>query len=180
VLLSAPGAYMEKIAIGLGYPHGIVALDVPPEENIAALAWAKGVNTSAITALILDRPRLAADRPDQPFAKPFCQGETGAVEVSRNWRKRQLQCANTAAGGIGDRLDRQRLADDDADGGVAALPTRGSTSRGIAARPGSIANCCRARLQQSEPLRAAVPARLRRHPSPCKRDASSLRTSLRK
>ena len=56
-LLSAPHAYMEKIAIGPGYPQGIVDLDVPPEENIAALAKAKGVKASAITALILDRPR---------------------------------------------------------------------------------------------------------------------------
>jgi fructose-1,6-bisphosphatase II / sedoheptulose-1,7-bisphosphatase len=58
-LLNAPDVYMEKIAIGPGYPHGIVDLDVPPEENIAALARAKGVNTSAITAVILDRPRHA-------------------------------------------------------------------------------------------------------------------------
>jgi fructose-1,6-bisphosphatase II / sedoheptulose-1,7-bisphosphatase len=58
-LLSAPDVYMEKIAIGPGYPRGVVDLDVPPEENIAALAKAKGVNASAITALVLDRPRHA-------------------------------------------------------------------------------------------------------------------------
>ncbi len=56
-LLSAPHAYMEKIAIGPGYPKGIIDLDAPPGENIAALARAKGVEASAITALILDRPR---------------------------------------------------------------------------------------------------------------------------
>jgi fructose-1,6-bisphosphatase II / sedoheptulose-1,7-bisphosphatase len=56
-LLSAPDSYMEKIAIGPGYPRGIVDLDATPEENIAALARAKGVEASAITALILDRPR---------------------------------------------------------------------------------------------------------------------------
>ncbi len=56
-LLSAPDAYMEKIAIGPGYPKGIIDLDAPPGENIAALARAKGVEASAITALILDRPR---------------------------------------------------------------------------------------------------------------------------
>jgi fructose-1,6-bisphosphatase II / sedoheptulose-1,7-bisphosphatase len=39
-LLNAPDVYMEKIAIGPGYPHGIVDLDMPPEENIAALARA--------------------------------------------------------------------------------------------------------------------------------------------
>jgi fructose-1,6-bisphosphatase II / sedoheptulose-1,7-bisphosphatase len=56
-LLSAPDGYMEKVAIGPGYPNGIIDLDAPPEENIAALARAKGVEASAITALILDRPR---------------------------------------------------------------------------------------------------------------------------
>jgi fructose-1,6-bisphosphatase II / sedoheptulose-1,7-bisphosphatase len=58
-LLNAPDVYMEKIAIGPGYPHDVVDLDASPEENIAALAKAKGVNASAITALILDRPRHA-------------------------------------------------------------------------------------------------------------------------
>jgi fructose-1,6-bisphosphatase II / sedoheptulose-1,7-bisphosphatase len=58
-LLKAPDVYTEKIAIGPGYPDGVVDLDVPPEENIAALARVKGVNISAITAVILDRPRHA-------------------------------------------------------------------------------------------------------------------------
>jgi fructose-1,6-bisphosphatase II / sedoheptulose-1,7-bisphosphatase len=58
-LLNAPDVHMEKIAIGPGYPHDAVDLDASPEENIAALAKAKGVNASAITALILDRPRHA-------------------------------------------------------------------------------------------------------------------------
>jgi fructose-1,6-bisphosphatase II / sedoheptulose-1,7-bisphosphatase len=58
-LFSAPDAYMEKIAIGPGYPKDVIDLDAPPEENIAALARAKGVKPSAITALILDRPRRA-------------------------------------------------------------------------------------------------------------------------
>jgi fructose-1,6-bisphosphatase II / sedoheptulose-1,7-bisphosphatase len=58
-LLKAPDVYMEKIAIGPGYPAGIIDLDAPPEANIAALAKAKGVMPRAITALILDRPRHA-------------------------------------------------------------------------------------------------------------------------
>jgi fructose-1,6-bisphosphatase II / sedoheptulose-1,7-bisphosphatase len=58
-LLNAPDVYMEKIAIGPGYPKGIVDLDAPPEENIRALARAKGVTPAEITALILDRPRHA-------------------------------------------------------------------------------------------------------------------------
>jgi fructose-1,6-bisphosphatase II / sedoheptulose-1,7-bisphosphatase len=58
-LLNAPDVYMEKIAIGPGYPKGVVDLDASPEENIRALAKAKGVKPEDITALILDRPRHA-------------------------------------------------------------------------------------------------------------------------
>jgi fructose-1,6-bisphosphatase II / sedoheptulose-1,7-bisphosphatase len=58
-LLHAPDVYMEKIAIGPGYPKGVVDLDAPAEENIQNLARAKGVPTAEITALILDRPRHA-------------------------------------------------------------------------------------------------------------------------
>src|SRR6202142_1938225 len=42
-LLNAPDVYMDKIAIGPGYPQGIVDLDMSAEENIRALARAKGV-----------------------------------------------------------------------------------------------------------------------------------------
>jgi len=58
-LLNAPDVYMEKIAVGPGYQKGVVDLDAPAEENIRALATAKGVKTEDITALILDRPRHA-------------------------------------------------------------------------------------------------------------------------
>jgi fructose-1,6-bisphosphatase II / sedoheptulose-1,7-bisphosphatase len=58
-LLNAPDVYMDKIAIGPGYPKGIVDLDAKPEDNIHALAKAKGVKPSEITALIMDRPRHA-------------------------------------------------------------------------------------------------------------------------
>lgn len=58
-LLNAPDVYMDKIAIGPGYPPGIVDLDKKPEHNIHALAMAKGVKAHEITALILDRPRHA-------------------------------------------------------------------------------------------------------------------------
>jgi fructose-1,6-bisphosphatase II / sedoheptulose-1,7-bisphosphatase len=58
-LLNAPDVYMEKIAIGPGYAKGIVDLDASPEDNIRALARAKGVKPEEITALILDRPRHA-------------------------------------------------------------------------------------------------------------------------
>jgi len=58
-LLHAPDVYMEKIAIGPGYPKGVVDLDAPAEQNILALAKAKGVRPAEITALLLDRPRHA-------------------------------------------------------------------------------------------------------------------------
>jgi fructose-1,6-bisphosphatase II / sedoheptulose-1,7-bisphosphatase len=58
-LLNAPDSYMEKVAIGPGYRSGIVDLDAAPADNINALAKAKGVPVSEITACILDRPRHA-------------------------------------------------------------------------------------------------------------------------
>jgi fructose-1,6-bisphosphatase II / sedoheptulose-1,7-bisphosphatase len=58
-LLHAPDVYMEKIAVGPGYPRGVVDLDAPPGDNIVNLAKARGVSTRAITAIILDRPRHA-------------------------------------------------------------------------------------------------------------------------
>jgi fructose-1,6-bisphosphatase II / sedoheptulose-1,7-bisphosphatase len=58
-LLNAPDVYMEKIAIGPGYPRGVVDLDAPAADNINALAKAKGVKPQDITALVLDRPRHA-------------------------------------------------------------------------------------------------------------------------
>jgi len=58
-LLHAPDIYMDKIAVGPGYPKGVVDLDAPADENIRALAKAKGVRPDAITAMVLDRPRHA-------------------------------------------------------------------------------------------------------------------------
>ena len=58
-LLHAPDVYMDKIAIGGGYPKGLVDLDADPAENIRAMAQVKGVDPGEITACILDRPRHA-------------------------------------------------------------------------------------------------------------------------
>jgi fructose-1,6-bisphosphatase II / sedoheptulose-1,7-bisphosphatase len=58
-LLHAPDIYMDKIAIGPGYPKGVVDLDAPAGDNIRNLAKAKGVKPDAITAMVLDRPRHA-------------------------------------------------------------------------------------------------------------------------
>ncbi|TLG72804.1 class II fructose-bisphosphatase [Methylocystis sp. B8] len=58
-LLHAPDVYMDKIAIGPGYPEGTIDLDRDPGDNVRALAIAKGVRPSEITVSILDRPRHA-------------------------------------------------------------------------------------------------------------------------
>jgi len=58
-LLNAPDMYMDKIAIGPGYPDGVIDLDATPAENLDRLAKAKGVPMSDVTACILDRPRHA-------------------------------------------------------------------------------------------------------------------------
>src|SRR6202047_2510514 len=51
-LLHAPDIYMDKIAVGPGYPKDVIDLDAPAEENIRNLATAKGVRPETITAMI--------------------------------------------------------------------------------------------------------------------------------
>jgi len=58
-MLHAPDTYMDKIAIGPGFAPGVVDLDNSPADNVKALAKAKGVEPSEITACVLDRPRHA-------------------------------------------------------------------------------------------------------------------------
>lgn len=59
-LLHSPDVYMDKIACGPGFKEGVIDLDAPLEDNIAALAKEKGVSTSEITLCILDRERHQA------------------------------------------------------------------------------------------------------------------------
>ena len=56
-LLNAPDVYMEKIAVGPGYPAGVIDLDRSPSDNIRAIAEAKGVQAKDIVVCVLDRPR---------------------------------------------------------------------------------------------------------------------------
>ena len=56
-LLNAPDVYMEKIAVGPGYPEGVIDLTKSPTENVKAVAAAKGVEPSEIIVCVLDRPR---------------------------------------------------------------------------------------------------------------------------
>jgi fructose-1,6-bisphosphatase II / sedoheptulose-1,7-bisphosphatase len=59
-LLNAPDTYMEKLAVGPGYPDGTIDLRRPIGDNIRAVARAKGVEPSDLTACVLDRDRHKA------------------------------------------------------------------------------------------------------------------------
>ncbi|QHL91788.1 class II fructose-bisphosphatase [Sphingomonas changnyeongensis] len=56
-LLNAPDVYMDKLAVGPGYPEGVIDLDRSPADNIRAIAAAKGVRPDEVIACVLDRPR---------------------------------------------------------------------------------------------------------------------------
>ena len=58
-LLNAPDVYMDKLAVGPGYPDGIISLDKSPTQNVQAVAAAKGVAPNEIIVCVLDRPRHA-------------------------------------------------------------------------------------------------------------------------
>jgi fructose-1,6-bisphosphatase II / sedoheptulose-1,7-bisphosphatase len=56
-MLHAPDTYMDKLAIGPGFPEGIVTMDMDPATRVSALASAKGCLPQDITVCILERPR---------------------------------------------------------------------------------------------------------------------------
>lgn len=56
-LLNAPDVYMDKLAVGPGYPDGIIDLNKSVRENVEAVAKAKGVEPGEIIVCVLDRPR---------------------------------------------------------------------------------------------------------------------------
>ena len=56
-LLSAPDAYMEKIAIGSNLPMNLMDIDNGVEKNIKLLAKAKNKKISELNACVLKRPR---------------------------------------------------------------------------------------------------------------------------
>ena len=59
-LLNAPDTYMEKLAVGPGYPDGTIDLTRSVSDNIRSIARAKGVEPADIVACVLDRERHAA------------------------------------------------------------------------------------------------------------------------
>jgi fructose-1,6-bisphosphatase II / sedoheptulose-1,7-bisphosphatase len=56
-LLHAPDVYMDKLAIGPGYPRDVVSLDMAPAERVRRLAEARECNPDDITVCVLERPR---------------------------------------------------------------------------------------------------------------------------
>ena len=56
-LLHAPDIYMEKIAIGNGYPKNLIDLDYSVEKNIKLLSEAKNTKPEKLSACVLKRPR---------------------------------------------------------------------------------------------------------------------------
>ena len=56
-LLHAPDVYMEKLAIGPGFPADTVTLAMSPSQRVHALARARGCAAADITVCILERPR---------------------------------------------------------------------------------------------------------------------------
>ncbi|MCA3255736.1 MAG: class II fructose-bisphosphatase, partial [Alphaproteobacteria bacterium] len=59
-LLNAPDVYMDKLAIGPGYPKGVIDLSKSVTENVQSVAAAKGVAANEIIVCVLDRPRHEA------------------------------------------------------------------------------------------------------------------------
>jgi len=82
-LLNAPDVYMDKIAIGPGYPEGVIDLDADPADNIIRLARAKDVKPERINALVLDRPRheklIAAIRKAGASVELITDGDVAGV-----------------------------------------------------------------------------------------------------
>jgi fructose-1,6-bisphosphatase II / sedoheptulose-1,7-bisphosphatase len=59
-LLNAPDVYMDKLAVGPGYPAGVIDLAKSPSDNVRAVAAAKGVDPHELIVCVLDRPRHGA------------------------------------------------------------------------------------------------------------------------
>ncbi|MEW6271935.1 MAG: class II fructose-bisphosphatase [Thermodesulfobacteriota bacterium] len=55
-ILACPETYMDKLAVG-PEGKGVVSIERSPQENLRALAEAKGVYVEDLTVVVLDRPR---------------------------------------------------------------------------------------------------------------------------
>ena len=59
-LLNAPDVYMDKIAVGPGFPAGVIDLRKSATQNVQSVADAKGVAPGDLIVCVLDRPRHEA------------------------------------------------------------------------------------------------------------------------
>lgn len=93
-ILNAPDVYMEKLAVGPGYPAGVVSLDMEPAERIRALAKSKGCGPEDIAACVLDRPRhkdlVAEIRSTGASIRMITDGDVAAI----------MHCTDPEATGI--------------------------------------------------------------------------------
>ncbi len=93
-MLHAPDVYMDKVAIGPGYPTGLVTLDMPPATRVSALATERGCAPSDITVCILERPRheamIAEVRSTGASIRLITDGDVAGV----------MHCAEAATTGI--------------------------------------------------------------------------------
>ncbi|WP_206201971.1 class II fructose-bisphosphatase [Terasakiella sp. SH-1] len=82
-LFQAPPVYMNKIAVGGGLPADIIDLDATPEENLRAIADAKGCEVQDLVVCVLERPRhdgiIAAIRETGARIKLIPDGDVSAV-----------------------------------------------------------------------------------------------------
>lgn len=56
-LASIPAVYMNKIALGPGFPEGVIDLDASPAENLREIAKAKKCAMNDLVVCMLERPR---------------------------------------------------------------------------------------------------------------------------
>ncbi|MDF1728816.1 MAG: class II fructose-bisphosphatase [Sulfitobacter sp.] len=91
-MLHAPDVYMDKLAIGPGFAPDTVTLAMSPAERVAALAQARGCETSDITVCILERPRhedmIAEVRSTGASIRLITDGDVAGV----------MHCADPATG----------------------------------------------------------------------------------
>ncbi|MDQ7080148.1 MAG: class II fructose-bisphosphatase [Paracoccaceae bacterium] len=59
-MLRVPPIYMDKLAIGPGYPDGLLSLEMSPSERITTVAGFRGCAPEELTVCVLDRPRHEA------------------------------------------------------------------------------------------------------------------------
>nr|WP_285669450.1 class II fructose-bisphosphatase [Limibaculum sp. NKW23] len=93
-MLHAPDVYMDKLAIGPGFPDGLVDIDMSPDERVRVFAKAKGCRPEDVSVCILERPRhkelIDAVRSTGAAIRLITDGDVAGV----------MHCADPAETGI--------------------------------------------------------------------------------